>query len=105
MFNANITHLVETYDFKISGSLKKCSYFFLLFTVPDIVIDDQSKVSVVVDDQLVIITRARYSVTEKGSLCVTRTHPKTGSKRCQTSHAWDFDYVSDSFVWRMESTV
>ena len=59
-----------------------------MLTLPLCVTNEKVKISVVFDEQLVIITAAlANSVTEKSSLRVTRTHPQAHSEISQTAHA------------------
>ena len=59
-----------------------------MLTLPLCGTNEKVKVSVVFDDQLVIIAAAlANSVTKKSSLSVTRTHPQANGEICQTAHA------------------
>lgn len=68
--------------------------------------DEKVKLSVVFDQQLVMISLACYSVTKKSPFTVTRLHPQAHGKRRQIAgHTRDQNIIFHSFVWKMESVV
>ena len=78
-------------------------HLWLLFTLPLCPTDEKVQISIVLDDQLVII--AAYSVTNKSSFIVTWTHPQAQGKCRQTAHVWHFHNIMDSFVRKVERVV
>ena len=75
----------------------------LAFTLPLCATDDKVKISIVLNQQLVVAVA--YSVTKGSPLSTTGIHPETCSERFQTVHARGFDNVIDSFVRKMESVI
>ena len=77
----------------------------LAFTVPVVTTDDQLKLIVVKDEQLVILTW--YSITERSPLTVFQINPQTYSERSQAWHARHFEVyvVFDSFVLKLKGVI
>ena len=62
--------------------------------------NEELKIFVVKYKQLISFTW--YSITERTSLNVTRTHPQTHREIRQSAHVRDRNNVIDSFVWKMD---